>query len=119
MQVHYGTSSCNTPVTRGGRSGAARRPPLEFTSFSLPGREVRPAVLLPALLGGLGTLRPFLAVADGLLPVRRDSRVHQKLLGGRGALVAESEVVLGRSPLVAVPLNHHGEVGILSENPLQ
>src|SRR5690349_8372939 len=57
--------------------------------------EVRVAVALPALLVGLGTDGPLLAVADGLQLVAGNTQLHQEVLRGRGAAIAQTEVVLG------------------------
>src|ERR1035441_7800457 len=76
----------------------------------LPGGEVRAAVLLPARLVVIGALRTFLAVADGLQLVARNTQLGQEFLGGGGAPVAESQVVLGRTALVAMALD--GDAGV-------
>jgi hypothetical protein len=47
----------------------------------LAGGEMRPAILLVAIFRGVGTLRTFLTVADGLEFVRRDTELHQKVPG--------------------------------------
>src|ERR1022692_2082845 len=58
----------------------------------------------------VGALRTFLAVADGLQLVARNTQLGQEVLGGGGAPVAESQVVLGRTALVAMALD--GDAGV-------
>src|SRR5262245_58508268 len=83
--------------------------PRDFEARGLLGlprhREVRAAVLLPALLGRLGADRDFLAVGDGLEPLGRHSQRDDVVVGGTRAPLAEREVVLDRSALVAVALD--------------
>ena len=68
--------------------------------------------------GGSGTSRtrtcsradgPLLAVADRLDDLGGDAQVHQELLGGLGAALAELEVVLDGPAVVAVALD--GDLG--------
>src|ERR1019366_4825810 len=59
----------------------------------------------------LGTLRAFLAVADGLQPVGGDAKSLQELFGGAGAAVAQPEVVLGGAAFVAMALDDDGRIG--------
>src|SRR6185312_6251829 len=70
----------------------------------LPVDEMTTPVLLPALLVGLGAERFFLAVADGLDVVGAHASLNQRITHGIRAAVAQSQVVLGRSPFVAVAL---------------
>src|ERR1035441_5126516 len=76
----------------------------------LPCGEVRAAVLLPARLVVVGALRRFLAVSDGLQLVARDPQLDEEFLGGGGAPVAESQVVLGRAALVAMALDGDADI---------
>src|SRR5690348_14904506 len=85
----------------------------------LPGREMRAAVLLPAILGGFGTLRPLLAIADGLYAVARDPQLHQEVLGRGGSPVTKRKIVLGRTALVAMAFHHDAEVRILRKDLFQ
>ena len=70
-------------------------------------------VLLPALLIRFGAERLFLAVADGLDVVGGNASLDQRVTDGIRAAVAQSQVVLGRSALVAVSLYREGDVGML------
>src|SRR5205823_10157803 len=84
----------------------APRPGCKALPFILLARgEVRPAILLPAGLVGLGTLRPLLAVADSLQLIGRDAELGQVLLGCRRTAIAQAQVVLGRSALIAMSLD--------------
>src|SRR4029077_912372 len=64
--------------------------------------EVATAVCLPALLVALCAERLFLAVADGVQAVRGDTELHQVILDGSSAAIAEDEVVFGGAAFVAV-----------------
>src|SRR5438046_729982 len=80
----------------------------------LAGRKVSPAVPLPASLVRLRTRRTFLAIADRLEPVGGYARLYEEVACGRRAPVAQAQVVLGRTALVAVALHVDGgarEVG--------
>src|SRR5580700_1744973 len=88
-------------------------------SILLPCGEVCAAVLLPAGFVVVGTLRAFLAVADGLQFIGRNSQLDQEVLGGSGALVAQSQVVLGRAALVAMALDGDAGIGEAGEDGLQ
>src|SRR5581483_4463995 len=67
--------------------------------------EVTAAVLLPAGFVGLGAERLFLAIADRLDAAVIHAGRHQGVLDSIGAVVAESEVVFGRTTLVAMSFN--------------
>src|SRR5581483_331666 len=98
---------------------AARPPP---SRLSLLVDEVPAPVLLPTLFVGLGAERLLFAVADGLDAVGADAGLHQGLLDGVGAVIAQCQVVLGRAAFVAVPLDGELDVGVLREElsvPLQ
>src|SRR5579864_1953647 len=73
------------------------------------------AVLLPAAFVGLGAERFFLTVADGLDAAGTDSGGDQGTLHRIGAAIAQSQVVLGRSALVAVALNREVDIGMLPQ----
>ena len=81
--------------------------------------EMRAPVSLPATFVGLRADRAFLAVADGLQPVRRNSQLDQEVAGGTGAAIAQAEVIFRGSALVAVPFHVDGGVGEIGEDALQ
>src|SRR5579862_8634186 len=95
-----------------------RESPAPYTIL-LPGGEVRAAVLLPARLVMVGALRTFLAVADGLQLISGNAELREELLGGGGPPVAQSQVVLGRAALIAMPLDSDAGVGEAGEDGLQ
>src|ERR1035438_4616062 len=107
------------PLPTGGESPPRASPPPPLPSDSqlpvlLTRREVCPPVLLVAGFVGIRALRPFLAVADRLQPVRRHAQRLQELLGRCRAPVAQAEVVFGRAAFVAVAFHHddgRGEIG--------
>src|SRR5438094_3911079 len=70
-------------------------------------------VLLPACLVRLGAERLLFPVTNGLDSVRGDPSRNQRVLHRAGAIVAECEVVLGRSAFVAVALNGEADIGML------
>ena len=76
-------------------------------------------VLLPAGFVLLGTLRTFLAVADGLQPVGGNAESLEELFGGAGAAVAQSEVVLGGAAFVAMALDDDGRIGEIGQDGLE
>src|SRR5580698_11581202 len=95
----------------------AKRSPRSFLaprtaglSCSPVNREAGSPVLLPALFGRLRAERLLLAVADHTDSTRRHSCRHQRILGGVGAVFAQSQVVLVRSALVAVTADHDLDV---------
>src|ERR1051326_5717654 len=63
------------------------------------------AVLLPAIVIGLSTLRLLLAVADGFERICAHATLEEGLLGGIGAALAEREVVFRGTALVTVAFN--------------
>ena len=73
------------------------------------------AVLLPALFIVFHAERFFFTVADGLDVTGIDSRGHQCILYRSGALITQSQIVLGRTAIVAVSLNCEGDIGMLRE----
>src|ERR1035441_9066938 len=105
---------------RGGSGSPAGRPRYRVsTIYILLGRrEVYAPVLLPALLGGLGALGPLLAIAGGLQLVAGNTQLHQKVLGGTGAPVAQTKVILSRAALVAVSLDGDGGAREIRQNRL-
>src|ERR1700677_1137372 len=98
----------------GGRS--ARR---ESTLMLLPGREVRAPVPLPARFVLVGTLRPLLAVTDSLQTVGGNAQLHQEILGGAGAGVAQPQVIFGRAAVVAMAFHHNGGIRKIGEEGLE
>src|ERR1700734_335471 len=89
-------------------------------------RESVSAVQLPALLGRIRAERLLLAVADHAYAIRRNARRHQRRLRRLGTVLAENQVVLVRSALVAVSADHHLDlrvriqiVGIFREDRLR
>jgi hypothetical protein len=77
--------------------------------------EMCAAVGVPALFVALRAERLFLAIADGADAGGRNGQLYERLLGGRGAIVAECEVVLGRAAFVAVALDSEVNVRMLLE----
>src|ERR1035437_2996316 len=67
--------------------------------------EVGAAVLLPARLVAFRAERFFLAVADRAYAVGRNPELRQSLLGFVGTIVAQRQVVFGRTAFVAVALD--------------
>jgi hypothetical protein len=68
---------------------------------------VAAAILLVALFRGLHAKGFFLAEADRVYALGGDSKGDQVLLDGAGAAIAQSEVVFGRTALVAMTLDRH------------
>src|SRR5580692_1431722 len=85
----------------------------------LPRGEMRAAVFLPALLVVVGTLRAFLAVADGLQLIAGNTQLHQEFLSRRGPPVAESQIVLRGPALVAMAFDRHAGIREAGEDGLQ
>lgn len=71
------------------------------------------AVLLPTGLVGFSAERLLLAVADRLDAAGTDATLRQRALDGACSTVAQCQVVLGGSALIAVSLNHEVDVGML------
>src|SRR5215510_12932800 len=78
-------------------------------------REMTAAILLPAAFIRLATERFFLTVADGLYPARRQPCLNERILDSIGTTVAESEVVLGRTTLVAMTFQRELDVRVLAQ----
>src|SRR5438046_1649319 len=76
-------------------------------------------VPLPATLVGLGTHRPFLAIADRLEPVGGNALLREEVAGGCRAAIAETEVVFGRPALVAVAFYVNRGIREIGEYPLE
>src|SRR5206468_9539436 len=74
--------------------------------------EMRPAILAPAVLAGLAAQRAFLAVADYRDPVRPDASGDEIVHRRARPTVAEREVVVGRTPLIGMPLDEHDPAGV-------
>src|ERR1051325_9120718 len=72
-------------------------------------REVRAAVLLPAVLAALAAERTLLAIAHGAQPLGADAEGRQVLLGGVGAPVAQRQVVVVGAALVGVAFDGEDE----------
>src|SRR5277367_2021570 len=75
--------------------------------------EAGAAVLLPAFFRGLGAEWLLFAIAHNANAVGSDARLHQRLLGGVGAALAQREVVFVGATLVAVSAYQHFDVGVL------
>src|SRR4030095_9471264 len=73
------------------------------------------ASLLPAAFVRVCAERLLLAVADGLYPARCQPCLNERLLDSVGATVAESEVVLGRTTLVAMAFHRELKVRVLAQ----
>ena len=90
-------------------SSAVRGFPIEAmfwpTKLLLGADEVAAAILLIAVFGGLHAEGLFLAEADGVDAIGGDAQRDEILLGGAGAAIAQSEVVFGRTALVAMAFN--------------
>jgi hypothetical protein len=71
--------------------------------------------LLPAILVVLGTKRFLFAVADSVDAVAAHSCRYHSFLDRVGAAVPKSQVVLNRSPLVAIPFDGERDVGMLRQ----
>src|SRR5581483_1045351 len=113
-QLSCGSRDPKPPVARWNfeerRSGAGETPLLRLL-FRVD--EMAAAVMLPALIVVLGTERFFFTVADRLDVGRTDAALHQGVLHGIGAVVAQGEVIFLRAALVAVSLNRELHVGML------
>src|SRR5262249_36934339 len=77
---------------------------------------MRAAILLVAGFTRLGALWSFLAVAHYLSSARGDALHAQNFFRASCPPVAESEVVLGRSALIAMALDDHLKAGKLRED---
>lgn len=73
--------------------------------------EMIAAVLLPVSLIALAAERFFLAAADRLDAAGDDRCRRQRILYSGGSLVAQRQVIVDGSPLVAVPLARKVNVG--------
>ncbi len=76
-------------------------------------------ISLPAAFVGLRTHGAFLAVADCLQPVRRNSQLGQEVARGSRTAVTEAQVIFGGSALITVPFHIDGGVGEVGEYALQ
>lgn len=70
-------------------------------------------VLLPAFLTFFRADGLFFAIADGVHPVGGDAQIHQVSLGGIGAAIAQAQVILFASPLVAMSLEVELDTAVL------
>src|ERR1700758_5198402 len=73
------------------------------------------AILLPASFVAFGAERFFLAVADRLDAAGADAERGQGALDGARTLIAQRQVVLGGTALVAVSFNREVHVRMLRE----
>ena len=100
------------------RAAVAGCAPVAFYSTAPAQKWARRFFCQQALVG-FGALRTLLAVADGLQTVGGNSELHQEVLGGTGAAVAQAQVVFGRAALVAVAFHHDGGVREIGEDALE
>src|ERR1700747_2179609 len=73
------------------------------------------AILLPASFVAFRAERLLFAVADGLDTACNDSQCTQSSLHRAGTLVAQGQVELGRSALVAVSFDRYIDIRVLTE----
>src|SRR5579859_1468550 len=73
------------------------------------------AVLLPARLVFFRADGLFLAIADGVDAVGRNAELHEIILDGSGAAIAEEQVVLCRTAAVAVALDVELDLRVLAK----
>src|SRR5262249_13378482 len=71
------------------------------------------AILLPTGLIRLSAERFFLAIADCLNAIGGDASSYERILDGAGAIVAQCQVVLRRTTLVAVCLKRKADARVL------
>src|SRR5579872_7141113 len=90
-------------------------PPASPANSLLLINKVTTAILLPASLIALCAERFLLAVADRLNPARIDSQGSQRVLHRAGTLVAQCQVVIGRSAFVAVSLDREVDIRVLTQ----
>jgi hypothetical protein len=76
---------------------------------------VGPTILLPAILVVVSANRLILAVRDRVDAVGADSQIDQETLGGGGASITQTEVVLFAPTLVALAFNRELDIRV----PLQ
>src|SRR5215472_10183797 len=89
--------------------------PTKTYSGLLVGHEVAAAVLLPAGFGGLHAEGLFLAPTGGGQTLGRNAKADEVLLDGVGSAIAQSEIVFGRTALVAVAFDGDASLGIILE----
>ena len=77
--------------------------------------EAGAAVLLPAVLSGLGAEWLLLAVADDADAAGGDAGVGEGVASGLSASLAKLQVVLVGSALVAVAADHYPDIGVAVE----
>src|SRR5512139_455481 len=75
-------------------------------------REVHPAILLPRILVMAEHERTLLPVTDRADSVGRDARGEQVVSHRLGPAIAQSKIVLGATPLVAVTLDENPGVPV-------
>src|ERR1700733_928785 len=92
--------------------------PWPFSSYLLRlliEREAGTAVLLPASLIVRGAELLLLAVAHGAHSIRAHAAVDQRLLGCIGTVFTQRQVVLSRSPVIAISADNHLERGMCGQ----
>src|SRR5579884_536874 len=85
----------------------------------LPNGELSTAFPLPATFVAFGTHRALLTVADGFKFVPWHTEPNEKIARGCGAPVAQTQVVFGRTTLIAVSFHHDNRARKIVENALQ
>ena len=73
------------------------------------------AILLPAGLVVIAAKLLLLTEADRVQPIGGDPQRHEILLDGAGAAVAEREVVLRRTALIAVTFNGDAHLRVIAQ----
>jgi len=76
-------------------------------------------IAAPASFGRFGTLRRFFAIADRREVRRRQAQLIQRGDGAGGAAVAQAQVVLGGTALVAMAFHGNLERGKFAEDDAQ
>src|SRR5258706_1535793 len=95
---------------------AVLRPYAEDTPDGLLGAdEVAAAILLPAGFVALVAEGLFFAEADGADAIGGEAQGDEILLDGAGAAIAEREVVLGGTALVAVAFDGDAELRVIAQ----
>src|SRR5580693_1236698 len=77
--------------------------------------EAGTAILLPAFFRRFGAEGLFLSITDHAQAIGSDPCLNERLLDGVGAALAERQVVLIGTALVAVAADQHLDVGVLSQ----
>ena len=77
--------------------------------------EVADAVALPAFLVALGAKLLFLAEAGGVEAIGGNAELNEVILDGRGAAIAENNVVFGGAAFVAAAFDGRLDLRIFAE----